>query len=64
MNKDWDTPEQCDMFDDYLEVSADINDRVKWNNAYGYAECEWEAFQYGWNAAKQHFGLTDEQKIK
>ena len=25
--------------------------------AYGYSELEWEAFQYGWNAAKKHFGI-------
>jgi len=57
--KDWDTAEQCDLFYEYLEISADINDRVKVNDAYGYSESEWEAFQYGWNAAKQHFGVEE-----
>jgi hypothetical protein len=27
--------------------------------AYGYAELEWEAFQYGWNAAKVCFGVKE-----
>lgn len=59
MKKDWETQEQCDMFDNYLAESADIEDRVKINNGYGYSESEWEAFQYGWNAAKQHFGVKE-----
>jgi hypothetical protein len=58
MKKDWDTQEQCDMFDEYLAVSADIEDRVKVNVGYSYSESEWESFQYGWNAAKKHFGIT------
>ena len=57
IKRDWDTQEQSDMFDVYLEQSADIEDRVKVNNGYGYGECEWWAFQYGWNAAKKHFGV-------
>jgi hypothetical protein len=27
--------------------------------AYGYDELEWEAFQYGWNAAKKHLGVEE-----
>lgn len=57
MKKDWDTPEQCDMFDEYLIQSAEIEDRTKVRNAYSYSECEWESFQFGWNAAKKHFGV-------
>jgi hypothetical protein len=54
---DWDTQAQCNLFDEYLETSADIEDRSKINKGYSYNECEWEAFQHGWNACKQHFGL-------
>lgn len=57
---DWDTKSQCDLFDTYLETTAGINPRVKVNKGYSYAECEWDAFQYGWNACKEHFGLDIE----
>jgi hypothetical protein len=56
--KDYDTQAQCEMFDEYLHQSAGIEDRFKVNKAYSYSECEWEAFQYGWNAAKQYFLVT------
>lgn len=55
MKADWDTQEQCDMFALYLAESAEVEDRVKVNEGYGYNESEWESFQYGWNAAKKHF---------
>jgi hypothetical protein len=56
MTKDWDTPEQCDMFDEYLEKTSDGRN-TSLSGAYGYNEAEWEAFQYGWNAAKKYFGV-------
>ena len=52
------TPEQCDMFDEYLHDTAELEDRPRLGNSLGYDEWEWEAFQYGWNAAKKHFGIT------
>ena len=55
MIRDHDTQEQCDAFDLYLkEFSCDRFQHPK-SGAYGYDEQEWDAFQYGWNAAKQHF---------
>ena len=54
---DWDTQAQCDMFDNYLKASADIEDRLLIHKGYSYKECEWEAFQYGWNAAKLYFSV-------
>lgn len=57
--KDWDTAEQIDLFYEYLEISAEIEDRQRYNDAFGHSEAEWEAFQYGWNAAKQHFGIKE-----
>jgi hypothetical protein len=58
ITKDWDTQAQIEMFDYYLATSADIEDRIQINNALSYSECEWEAFQSGWNAAKQYFQVT------
>ena len=60
MSQDWDTQEQCDLFDTYLVETADYHDgrRRSIAGAYGYSESEWEAFQFGWNAAKKHFGVT------
>lgn len=57
MKHDFDTPEQCDAFDAFLEATSD--DRQKFRNAFAYNELEWEAFQAGWNAAKQQFRVTD-----
>ena len=59
MYRDYDTKEQVDMFYEYLVESAEIEDRVKYNNAYSHNESEWESFQYGWNAAKKHFGVEE-----
>lgn len=56
----WDTQEQIDMFDLYLEETADLHDRPKRHKAYGYDEKEWEAFCYGWNAARKHYGVKNE----
>ena len=56
---DWDTQEQVDMFDEYLEETADLYSRPKHHQGYGYDESEWEAFCYGWNAAKKHFGVKE-----
>ena len=53
--KDYDTQAQCEMFDYYLAMSAGIEDRIQVNKAFSYSECEWEAFQSGWNAAKTYF---------
>ena len=58
ITKDYDAQAQCEMFDDYLHQSAGIEDRTLHGRGYSYAECEWEAFQSGWNAAKQYFTVT------
>ena len=55
--KDWDTVEQCELFEAYLEETADVEERQRVGKALGYNEEEWHAFQYGWNAAKTHFGI-------
>ena len=61
MKKDWDTQEQSDMFDKFLDETSDSRSQTwkGWHGrrAHGYDELEWEAFQYGWNAAKKHFGV-------
>lgn len=54
---DWDTQAQVEMFDHYLAASADIENRTQHNMGFSYSECEWEAFQYGWNAAKLYFSV-------
>jgi len=60
VKEDRDTQIQCDLFDDYLEEHHD--GRVKHIfGAYGYDEAEWEAFQYGWNAAKKHFKILEKE---
>ena len=58
MRKDWDIQEQSDLFHEFLDDTSDSRTRT-WTQAYGYDELEWEAFQYGWNAAKKHFGVTE-----
>ena len=45
------------MFDEFLDDTSDSRSH-SWTGAYGYAELEWEAFQYGWNAAKKHFEMN------
>ena len=57
MRKDWDTQEQCDLFDEFLKDTSDFRQHSL-SGMPGYNELEWEAFQYGWNAAKKHFGVT------
>lgn len=57
MKQDFDIPEQCDTFYVFLEATSD--DRQKFRNGYSHSELEWEAFQAGWNAAKQHFKVAD-----
>ena len=52
---DWETQTQADMFDHYLETTADYENRKKVNSGYGYSESEWHAYQHGWNAAKLYF---------
>lgn len=54
---DWDTQEQADKFYEYLQETGE--DRTKHHKGYGYNEAEWEAFCYGWNAAKKHFGVKE-----
>jgi hypothetical protein len=54
---DWDTEPQIDMFDVYCEDT--IHNRFRVHEGYSYREEEWEAFQYGWNAAKEHFGVKE-----
>lgn len=56
MKEDFDTQEQCDMFDTYLKDTGE--DRTTYRGSYGYDESEWEAFQAGWNAAKKQFGVN------
>ena len=58
MKQDWDTAEQSDMFDKFLADTSDSRSHT-WTGAYGYNELEWEAYQYGWNAAKKHFGVEE-----
>ena len=58
MKKDWDTQEQSDMFDKFLDDTSDSRSHSR-TGAYGYAELEWEAFQHGWNAAKIFFGVKE-----
>ena len=58
MKQDRDTPEQVEMFHQYLKDT--VYDRsISGSGALGYSEHEWEAFQYGWNAAKKHFGVEE-----
>ena len=59
MKKDWDTEEQSDMFDKFLDDTSDSRSHSVITGAYGYDELEWEAFQYGWNAAKKQFGVEE-----
>lgn len=58
MTEDWDTQEQCDMFDEYLKDTSSGRS-ISLFGARGYDELEWEAFQSGWNAAKKHFGVRE-----
>lgn len=52
-----DSLEQIAAFDVYIEETADLEDRQQSSSgAFGYAEAEWEAFQYGWNAALASIG--------
>jgi hypothetical protein len=45
------------MFNKFLDDTSDSRSHSVMTGAYGYDELEWEAFQYGWNAAKKHFGV-------
>lgn len=58
MKHDWDTPEQVEMFDEYIKDNPDGRP-VSLSGALGYSDAEWEAFLYGWNAAKKHFGVEE-----
>ena len=58
MKQDWDTPEQVDAFDEYVKDNPDGRS-VSPSGALGYDDEEWVAFQYGWNAAKKHFGVKE-----
>jgi len=58
IKQDRDTTEQNVLFEQYLKNKAELEDRIRRGSwAYSYDEVEWEAFQYGWNAAKRHFGI-------
>lgn len=57
VTKDWDTQAQIELFDRYCAATAQVEDRVQVNMALSYQESEWEAFQYGWNAAKLYFSV-------
>lgn len=54
---DWDTKEQVELFHAYLKDTEELMDRSRRYEALGYDEKEWEAFCYGWNAAKKHHGV-------
>lgn len=54
---DWDTAEQVEMFHEFLNETEELFDRSRRHEGLGYNEAEWEAFCYGWNAAKKHFGV-------
>jgi hypothetical protein len=54
---DRDTQEQVDMFNDYLIITESSADRTRVGSSLSHSEDEWEAFQYGWNACKKHFGV-------
>jgi hypothetical protein len=56
MKQDHDTIEQNAMFEQYVIENSDGRQQHH-TGTYGYDEAEWEAFQAGWNAAKQHFGV-------
>lgn len=58
MKRDWDTPEQVEMFEEYIKDYPDGRP-VSLSEALGYKDEEWVAFQYGWNAAKKHFGVEE-----
>lgn len=49
-----DTPEQCELFDQYLNHTEELEGRTRRGKGLSYDEAEWEAFQYGWNAALAH----------
>ena len=57
MKQDWDTTEQINAFHEYLVNTCE--DRMLVHGRFGYNEEEWEAFQYGWNAAKKYFGIKE-----
>lgn len=54
---EWDTQAQVDMFHEYLEETCELQNRPQVGIGFGYDEAEWEAFCYGWNAAKKHLGV-------
>ena len=56
---DRDTPEQVYLFDQYLNDTEEIEGRIRRHQGLSYDEAEWEAFQYGWNAARAHFGVKE-----
>lgn len=55
--KDRDTIEQNILFEQYLNDTEELEDRARRGKALSYDEVEWDAFQYGWNSAKAHFGI-------
>lgn len=55
MKHDFETEEQSDAFYVFLEATSEH--RQKFRNAFAHNELEWEAFQAGWNAAKDFFGV-------
>ena len=57
MKHDFETQEQAEAFYKFLEATSEH--RQKFRNAFAHNELEWEAFQAGWNAAKQQFGVTE-----
>lgn len=57
MKYDFETQEQSDAFYVFLEATSEH--RQKFRNAFAHNELEWEAFQAGWNAAKQQFKVEE-----
>jgi hypothetical protein len=57
---EWDTPEQCELFDRYLNDTEEVERRIRLGNGLSYDESEWQAFQYGWNMAR--VGIPKEDK--
>jgi len=57
MKHDFETEEQAEAFYKFLEATSEH--RQKFRNAFAHNELEWEAFQAGWNAAKQNFKVQE-----
>lgn len=52
MIEEYDSQRQCDAFDEYVKANPHGR-QIHHTGTLGYDEEEWEAFQWGWNAALQ-----------